>query len=47
MPTVGEPRHFNVLEMKGCGYWGDERLTFVPVVSSYESSKALGQTSLF
>jgi thiol-disulfide isomerase/thioredoxin/outer membrane lipoprotein-sorting protein len=43
---VGEPRHFNVLEMKGCRYWGDERLTFVPVVSSYELSKALGQVSL-
>jgi hypothetical protein len=44
--VVGEQRHLNVSEMKGCGYWGDERLAFVPVVSSYESAKALGQISL-
>lgn len=44
--AVEEARHLNVSEMKGCGYWGDERLAFVPVVSSYESKKALGQISL-
>lgn len=42
---MADPRQFNVSEIKGCGYWGDERLAFVPVVSSYESSKALGQIS--
>lgn len=40
------PMQFNLSETKGCGYWGDERLAFVPVVSSYESAKAVGQISL-
>jgi len=40
------PRQFNVSETKACGYWGDERLAFVPVVSTYESAKALGQISV-
>ncbi len=40
------PRQFNPSEIKGCGYWGDERLAFVPVVSSYESARAVGQISL-
>jgi len=43
---VPEPRQLTALEIKGCGYWGDERLAFVRVVSSYESAKALGQISL-
>ena len=43
---VEHPRQLNVSEMRGCGYWGDQRLAFVPVVSSYESAKAVGQISL-
>ena len=43
---VEHPRQLNIFEMKGCGYWGDQRLAFVPVVSSYESAKAVGQISL-
>jgi hypothetical protein len=43
---VEDPRLFDVSEIKGCGYWGDQRLAFVPVVSSYESAKKMGQISL-
>jgi len=43
---AADPRQLKVLEMKACGYWGDERLAFVPVASTYESAKALGQISL-
>jgi hypothetical protein len=41
-----ERRQLNVTETKGWGYWGDERLAFVPVVSTYESARAVGQISL-
>jgi hypothetical protein len=43
---VEDPKQRNVAEIKGCGYWGDERLAFVPIVASYESARALGQISL-
>jgi len=43
---AADPRQLTILEMKGCGYWGDQRLAFVPIVSSYESAKAVGQISL-
>lgn len=43
---VEVPRLFDVSEIKGYGYWGDQRLAFVPVVSSYESAKKMGQISL-
>lgn len=35
-----------VSETAACGFWGSDNLAFVSVVSSYESSRAVGQTPL-
>jgi len=35
-----------VSETKECGYWGDERLAFVPMVFSFESAQSLGQITV-
>jgi hypothetical protein len=39
------PKRRQVVELKTCGGWGNDRLAFAPVVSSYESPKALGHVS--
>jgi hypothetical protein len=36
-------RNLHVSETQECGFWGNERLAFVPMVSSYESDAAIGQ----
>lgn len=41
-----DPKQSSVLEIKGCGYWGDQHLAFVPVVSTYESAKDLGVSTM-
>jgi hypothetical protein len=35
-----------VLETRECGYWGNDRLAFVPMVISYESAKELGHATV-
>lgn len=43
---VENPKRRNILKMQPCGFWGDDRLAFVPVVSSYESPTTVGHISL-
>jgi hypothetical protein len=43
---VRQSKNVHVSETKECGYWGNKRLAFVPMVFSYESDAAIGQIDL-